>query len=200
MLEQGKTNFRYILIAAILAALAGGAILFYWWQIKTVTANIPQVASLQQSVEAPKPVDTSDWNTYSNQTLGLEFRYPAEWFVKQDDARYLLFDSEAACVEGTCPTKKSLVSFGKQENSQLLPVSEWVKQNVSLSGIETDLPFSINSFEGIKRVYKGANNTTAVLVIFSEQDELGNLYYFETSGRENQRILNEILVSFKVLK
>jgi len=88
---------------------------------------------------------------------------------------------------------------------------------VGTVGIETDVPFSVDSSQRIKRNYKGANNeTVAVLAMFSQEGKLGTrakrrggdeesasetkLYYFETSGHKNIKILNQILLDFRFLK
>jgi hypothetical protein len=197
---QGKTNLKYILIVAILFTIVSVVSLFYWWQIKMVATNMPQILNIQKAAEDQKPLDMSNWKTYQNKTLGFEFRYPAEWYVKEESGRFLLFDSVTSCIQGTCPTKKSRMGFGVGNNKELLSISEWIKQNIAVVGIEKDNPFSIDNFEGIKRIYQGANNSAAILVIFSQKEKVNPLYYFETSGDQNRRILEEIIKSFKVLK
>ena len=65
--------------------------------------NMPESASLKKAEEAPILINTADWKTYNNETFGLEFRYPTEWYVKEEEGRFLLFDSSSC--HGSCPQK-----------------------------------------------------------------------------------------------
>ena len=199
IMTNQKTNWRYILIIVILALLVGGAILFYWWQIKTGVANMPETQSAQKTEEPPAPINTADWKNYKNETYGFEFRYPSEWYVKEEAGRFFLFDSSSC--KGSCPTKNGKISFGIKDNNELVSISNWMKQNVATVGIEADESFSADGSQGIKRAYKDKNgNTIAVLTIFPQKGKLNTLYYFETSGHENIEILNQILFDFRFLK
>jgi hypothetical protein len=190
-------RWNYVFAVLILAIFVVALTLFYWWQVKVATRNSPEIVKSEETVQPPKPIDTSKWTTYEDKTYNFTFRHPAEWIVKQDGQRFLLFDLPTSCILGTCPTKKSEVGFGAINNDALLPVSEAVKQNVAVVGIEKDKIFSLGDFQGIKRSYQGPNGS-AILVIFSKKGNLRTLYYFETSGQENERILDEMLASFKV--
>jgi hypothetical protein len=194
-----KTNWKYILIVIGLAALAGAGILFYWWQIEMGVANMPQTLNSEKITEPEKPLDISNWKVYKNLGYGFEFLYPDDWYIKEEAERFFLFDSRSC--QGTCPKENSNIGFGVENNNELLPVSEWIKQNVAAVGIEADASFSVDSAQGIKRTYKGENvGSTAILAIFAQKNKLNTLYYFETSGFENRRILEQILLNFNFLK
>jgi len=198
-ITEGKTNLKYILNVGILALVVGGATLFYWWQIKVEVANMPEVVISKKTEEPPAPINTADWKTYKNENYGFEFLYPEGWYVKEEAGRFFLFDS-SFCGR-SCQKENSNISFGIENNDALLSVSEWLKQNVEISGIEADEPLTIGGSQGIKRNYKGVNNSTiAVLAVFPQKDKLNTLYYFETSGHENIKILNQILLEFRFLK
>ncbi len=70
-IKQGKTNWKYILIVVILAAVVGGGILAwqFWWVPKEEVKD-----------------ETADWKTYKNEEYGFEFSYP-----EQLDKNYIDF-------------------------------------------------------------------------------------------------------------
>lgn len=203
-----KTNWKYILIIVFLTLGVGAGILGYWQIVQKEEQKATELISSEnigdKNEKLPTPIDTADWQTYQNKEYGFEFRYPKEWYVKQGETpaeagRFFIFDYSSC--QGSCPTKKSEVSFGVRSNDGLLSVSEWLKQKVATVGIEEDHPFSVAGFTGIKRIYKDKdNNGVAAFVIFPQGDKLNTLYYFQTSGSENIRILNKMLFEFHFLK
>lgn len=77
-ITQGKTNIKYILIVVILAAIAGGGILgYYYLWIKDLETRLAVV-----ELKMPEKIvedETADWKVYRNDELKYEFRYPPNW-------------------------------------------------------------------------------------------------------------------------
>lgn len=76
-LTQGKTNWKYILIVAILAVIVGGGT--FWFSTKQ---EIPY-----QPTEIKKP-EATDWKTYRNEKYGFEFKYPNNWIKAAEPCDY----------------------------------------------------------------------------------------------------------------
>ncbi len=205
MLEQ-KINLKYILIIIFLSFIVGVAVLFYWWQIKIATDNMPQIVSPQKTAETPKPLDTSDWKTYQDKKYVFEFRYPADFYIKQQEIKdediFYIYEARLNCAD-PCDKLNMRISFGAAQNENLLPVTQWVSQNVEISAPQgNDEPLSIDGTAGLKRVYKHAKNrTVAIFVFFPHKDnKLKIIYHFEAVGFDNIQFLEEIISSFRFLK
>jgi hypothetical protein len=82
-LTKGKTNWKYILILLILAAIVSGGILGY------STYFNKEILSLEKFPEIKKPEkpkieeETTNWKTYRNDEYGFEIRYPENLSVKE---------------------------------------------------------------------------------------------------------------------
>ena len=185
-ITQGKTNSKYILIIVILAALVGGASLFYGWQIKKQTVNPPNNSVVQKTEE---PMDTTDWQTYQNKAFGFELRYPKGWELKEEAARVYLF---AFPCQTNCSVESSDISLAMIDNKELLSAKDWLKQNASSTDQETNETFSNNGASGIKRIYKDINNSpVAVIVVWPHQDKM---YYLVAIGQENIKVAGQMLL------
>jgi len=72
-LKDPRTNWKYILIVAILAVIVGGGI--WWWQ-----KNMPQ----PEAITILPQDETADWKTYNSgqDIMGFSLNVPAGWIVK----------------------------------------------------------------------------------------------------------------------
>ncbi|MCX6759429.1 MAG: hypothetical protein NT012_02605 [Candidatus Nealsonbacteria bacterium] len=71
LITQGKTNWKFILIVVILAAIVGGGAL--WFSAKK---ELPY-----QPPEIKKVDEIANWKTYRNEEYGFEIKYPESWEV-----------------------------------------------------------------------------------------------------------------------
>lgn len=69
---QNKTNWRYILIVALLAAVVAGGVL--GWQYRQALKELKEEIKILKQENLPM-----GWQTYSNQELGVAFSYPDFW-------------------------------------------------------------------------------------------------------------------------
>lgn len=72
-LKDLQTNWKYILIIAILIAVAVSAILIYqYWWVPREEARLAELEALKKDIED----ETTNWKTYRNEEYGIEIRYP----------------------------------------------------------------------------------------------------------------------------
>lgn len=75
LLKDPKTNWKYIIIVAILAFISGAITMNY---LSKTRFEFPQITF-------PKRIDeTADWKTYRNEKYGCEFMYPSDWVLDLD--------------------------------------------------------------------------------------------------------------------
>ena len=71
-----KSNWKFLAIAVVFSLVVGGGILWY------VSLPQPEIQPTNFSIP-PKPknevLDTSTWQTYRNEKLGFELKYPSHW-------------------------------------------------------------------------------------------------------------------------
>lgn len=80
LIQQGKTNWIYVLIVIVLAVIVGGGILGYqyWW--------LPRQYPVLPEAKLPEKVtkdETAGWKTYRNEEYGFEIKYFADWEIAE---------------------------------------------------------------------------------------------------------------------
>jgi hypothetical protein len=96
---------KYIVIVSVVIVLAaaGGAV---WYTRGYQRNQNPSTTNDAQTTEATattalevitSDVDTSDWQTYRNEDLGVSFKYPADWgfYEDEDTGDWQYYDGEA---------------------------------------------------------------------------------------------------------
>lgn len=199
-----KINWKYILITFVLALLAGGIILGYWWQIKKDELAGPDLGGydgIGDGTELLEPLDTSDWQTYRDEKYGFEFRHP--FYIKEGEEEmaelFYIYDYPSDCA--SCNIINIVVKFGTAGNENLLSISEWVNQNVVMTGLNTeDKAINIDGAEGLRRTYRDVitNKVLAVLIFFKHKDDgFKTVHHFETAGAFNVQIMDEVVSSLR---
>jgi hypothetical protein len=103
----------FILAAIFILAIAGGVIWYLLEKQKTTVIEAPkqETASESQNEETfdgqeADQVDTSDWKTYRNEEIGVEFQYPSKWGEIKERKEQGCYDYENGGVNKTILTKE----------------------------------------------------------------------------------------------
>lgn len=76
IIKQGKTNWGFLLIVIVLAAIAGGGTFVY------IKSNTKEIISLNQLPEIKPADETASWKTYRNEKYGFEVKYPKDFTIE----------------------------------------------------------------------------------------------------------------------
>ncbi len=74
LIKEGKTNWKYILIIVILAAIIGGGILTWQYFETREETKLPEEKTSEETAKD----ETADWKTYRNEEYGYEVKYPTD--------------------------------------------------------------------------------------------------------------------------
>jgi hypothetical protein len=77
-LTKRKTNWKYILIVVILAAIVGGGILGYLRNFQREISSLTKFSEIKKP-EKSKIEKLANWKTYRNEEYSFEFEYPQDW-------------------------------------------------------------------------------------------------------------------------
>jgi hypothetical protein len=77
-LTKGKTNWKYILIVVILAAIVGGGVLFYLGYFEKEIISLTKYPEIKKP-EKSKVEEVVNWKTYRDEEYSFEFEYPQDW-------------------------------------------------------------------------------------------------------------------------
>jgi len=107
--QKPKFNLKYILIILGLAILVGGGILAYqyWWLPKQETKP-PEITIKDE---------TAGWQTYRNEELGIEFKYPKPW----GEVTKLRLQGPTECEMGTRIVSGTEIRLNFSGNSYINP-------------------------------------------------------------------------------
>jgi hypothetical protein len=93
--KDPRTNWKYILIVVILAAIAGGWILGYqfWWVAKQ-EVKAPEI-KLPEKITQDK---TANWKIYSNEKYGFEIKYPDDFKIDEFPGEVVFYKGEKLTI------------------------------------------------------------------------------------------------------
>ncbi|HEY4479785.1 MAG TPA: hypothetical protein VI981_05560 [Candidatus Paceibacterota bacterium] len=78
-----KKGFTWIIIAIILALIAGGGT-YAAWRIQNSSKNEIQLPVSEVGTNTSDQQESDNWKTYRNEKYGLEFGYPIDWVIREE--------------------------------------------------------------------------------------------------------------------
>lgn len=135
IVKTAKSPSATIIYTVIVSAIVFGA-LGYWLggknntattTTKTATATVTAAASVTATSTATDV--TAGWKTYTNDTYGVNFKYPSDWILKEDTS-----NSCQSFASITSPATKAEFDRLSAESKGDLPISA---QDISFSYCKT---------------------------------------------------------------
>jgi hypothetical protein len=80
-LTKEKTNWKYILIVVILAAIVGGGILGYLRYFKREISSLSKFSEIKKPEKPKIEEETANWKTYRNLKWNYEIKYPRNFYA-----------------------------------------------------------------------------------------------------------------------
>lgn len=210
IIKEGKTDWEFLLIALILAAMAGTGIFVFSRDITRETAslyNLPEIKWLKETVKS----ETDDWKIYENQDYGFQIKYPEDWnyghnILRNQQEPHLVFcppelvdtESDLGC-KWYSRVAGNVITFDTQ-SPILLFVEDWdifkgetKEEKKNTAWCESEEKKTINNIEmefidceGQKRVYW-------------EDPEGAHLYKLFLANSEFSAEFHQILSTFRFL-
>ena len=86
-ITQGKTNWKFLVIVIVLAAVAGGGILWCTSKQEVLFTEFPEI-------KIPED-ETADWKAYRNEEYWYKIKYPSDWErIDADPGTYVMADND----------------------------------------------------------------------------------------------------------
>ena len=184
-----KNTTIVILIFTIAAVLAGAGWYYFLTQNKTTeapTTNAPDLQANESNVEINKK---DGLKLYRNEEWGFEFRYPADWEIRQPAFGSAVSKFNMA-VEPPSPHLPDPIRIN------ILP-TDWIEQaheKIKARGFEPS-GIEIDGVSGVKYEYT-SEGLPQIDYFFPRED-----YWIVVGGKkEYEDILNKVIASFKFLK
>ncbi len=185
---------KNLIIFIVIIVIALGAI----WYLQKYNTEPEVVDNTNQNTNDTQEIDVSDWQTYRNEELGFEFKYPGDWEhkISSDNFIYLKDSNKDYYLEGSI-TDLIVISTSKLPDDYFIDdwLREWTvtreKYNGSVRNIKVNNQIdAVQGFDylGTYTVIHFNNNKYSINKVYlgSEDDYLDNIY-------------EEVLNSFKFL-
>jgi len=148
-------------------------------KIRTAFRDFHEVIQTFKFIEPQSSVDTSDWETYRNEELGITFIHPKDWMIitKDDPERTWLSDNLIATthdnIVDSTPVQiykyKYVVSDTlelTQKTSQIYNLSKTEIEQITLNGtivLRRTYYLANNDCTGVEYFYDISNNNTGIV-------------------------------------
>ncbi len=206
MISQKKLLLA-VLIIIIAISLAGWGV--WLWSLRTPingntnasNANISNVNTVSNVNN--QPIDTSDWQTYRNEELGFEVRYPDGWRVEEVEAGGK--KNPYFCTQGTNGFCNQL-HIETHINSDQLPLREFYEKYADATGSIINLFGATDKYQKIDfetyEVVKFFNVPGIVSSTIASLNTGDKIVEFVDFGENHQDdgIFDSFVQSFKPIK
>jgi len=154
-ITQQKTNWKFLLIVAVLAAVVGGGIL---WSLQQIPSSQPLEIKIPEKVKD----ETANWKTYRNEEYGFEFKYPKDYNIREETVtdrltKIRILSPEKTVEFGTnqYTTNNIRIDINIYNNPNSLQLNQWLGGiSETDSGPTFDAKYrrviSINGIEGVQ--------------------------------------------------
>jgi hypothetical protein len=155
--KSNQTAVLWVILAVVIVIILGA--LYYYMQktepsinsnvvVNTnratstnTAANTNIVANTNTPVNTNSTtIDTSDWHTYTNDTLSFTLRYPSTWVVVQDSVSdgipYIQFADERYI---NSDTERLAIVVSKYTLTSNQSLKQWAEGRIASTGYETSL-------------------------------------------------------------
>ena len=148
ILKDPNTNWRYVIIVAILAFLVASGIL-----ICVLTEKEFEIPIIKLPKKVVAENETADWKTYRSEEFGFEIDYPADFVLQKEknSAGEIWLEGEWIS-DFLFQTEKNLVGLLSPQDQEILESGvwtgywlkgEWIEEDESLEGwIESKCPLA----------------------------------------------------------
>ena len=166
-ITQGKTNWRYIFIVVILAAIVGGGIL--WFLQQQIPSYQPLEIKIPEKIK-DETADTStssvqDWQTYRNEEYGFEIKYP-KFFKNTFSHEEMYFDFQESIFNPNYEENPFGETGGFQFEKKKNNHEDWIEfvkrqyAHVYSAEPEKDYAYGLKvvEFQGLKSIQFYAKN------------------------------------------
>ena len=107
LIQEGKTNWLFVLAAVIVALTVGAGLLLY---INNTVKQADFLSNLPEIKKEQAINETSGWQAYRNEKYGFEVKYPRQYkidgnLIKLADTKSIRIDTDACCFPIPYPEK-----------------------------------------------------------------------------------------------
>ena len=100
LIQEGKTNWLFVLAAVIVALTVGAGLLLY---INNTVKQADFLSNLPEIKKEQAINETSGWQAYRNEKYGFEVKYPRQYkidgnLIKLADTKSIRIDTDAFSV------------------------------------------------------------------------------------------------------
>ncbi len=189
--NSAKTNWKYVIIVVFVALFIGGGVLWYAWSFK------PMSESIVLQIPTPQPkeqFDISAWQTYRNEDLGFEVKYPEKWEAEES--------SEEIIIKN--PTSESTFSIIQNPNPKNLSMDDWFREATIVNGRPTvKAAAKLTTINGVNayRFYTELEPPNPLFEVFIKGNNKKIFTLFADSQTpSDSKILDQILSTFRFVK
>lgn len=140
---------KKLIISILVLAVIVLAVSFWFWAQKQKNTQKPVEEVIVNQEQKNTDIDTSDWKTYRNEELGIEFKYPDDWNI------YTEGDNYANLNWSQSKERPGFQIMVRQNpgNSTVFDFYNGIKENKKIQGNEGLINWYEASYSNFKEIY-----------------------------------------------